>query len=1404
MSTYEPYPRTRQRILAILSSVTLSFVIGGLLLWAIALPPPTQAAALFGNTITVTSNADSGAGTLRQAIAQTNPGDTIIFADSLSGLTITLASTLEIAQNLTIDGSALPISITLSGNNAARIMRVGNNARVTLDSLILTRGRQNTPDCFWDEGDFACGGGLKVETGAVVTLTRSAVLDNWAQVIGGGVANYGEMRITDTTFVGNVSIRGGAILNLGVLQAVHSAFITNNATSGGAILNEGVLTVTQSVFTGNSADLGLGGAIASTGGALTVTQSVFTGNSADRGGAIVHTEGELSSGPVVIAFSAFTSNTAENSGGAIVIHDGGRHSPRIIGQIADSTFSGNRVLNAVPTLSSDGSGGGAIYASANLNILRSAFHGNVSSARGGALFSQEYHPSRGGLLTVTQSVFTDNQAGQWGGAASLGGGALVQNCLFVGNQVTQTKAIPGSTTVFQGYGGGIYIDTSSSQSAQINNSTLSGNGAARQGGGLFVNKGTVHLTHVTVADNGAPEGAGIYVGSQLGRTGVGTLYYTNTLVARNLLGNSGLRGADCVVKPDSALGTNVNNLVEDGSCSADGVGFLSGDPLLSPLTDLGGQRVGVNQDVPLRIYGLRPGSPALDSAASSALTTDQRGFARPQAAASDRGAYEHGPLRLALTVAPAATMPLGGLVTYTLVLNNAAAVPDPDVRLTVTLPAGLTFEQWGEIPPDGTMSTSNGLHWQGSMPAASSLEWVFETRNTGAVNQPGEYGDELLTTAYVSGDTDPGNWTDLTVIVECDPDPLSVDNSHNAGPCSLRQTLADAPPGATITFHPELAGQTIWVVYPKPFSELPPRNATLVIDRDVTVDGNSLLTPIILDGNDESRLLLITNAANVTVNHLTLTHGRASTEELPNVCGIGVAGGAIKIVTGAALTLTRSSVINNTAMDSSGTLWNGGGGGIANLGRLTVLSSTIANNYAAGTYAGGGLINGAVSSGAPMAVAIIADSVITGNLAPRPDFAMGGGVMNCYRGTLTVTRSLIAGNQVSGGMGGGAGLANYEGTVVVSESAFVNNTTVNPPLASNYGGGILTSNSAIIQNSAFSGNQAGRGGAITAYDSLTLTHSTLAGNVATASEGAGGLDMRGDLDGMFYLQNNLIANNTTGGGGAQCALNRDGIVGRNVNNLVRDGTCSINGVGFLSGDPLIGAWGDNGGPRIGPNADVPLLTYALLPTSQAIDAGDLAACPSTDQRGFPRTDLGCDIGAFEMQYADSDTVARPVAANTLTTFGPALAGVQRDGGVADPGVITVTKRIGWATQGPESIGAWWEITPTVAEGFSLTLQLCYSAAELGALSADDLRFWRLRDGSWAQVGGAPTLTTVNGHDCATISGVDGLSVWTLATGMPTAVSLSSFSAASQVGWAGLLVGVMGVVWATAVLRRRRR
>ncbi len=60
-------------------------------------------------------------------------------------------------------------------------------------------------------------------------------------------------------------------------------------------------------------------------------------------------------------------------------------------------------------------------------------------------------------------------------------------------------------------------------------------------------------------------------------------------------------------------------------------------------------------------------------------------------------------------------------------------------------------------------------------------------------------------------------------------------------------------------------------------------------------------------------------------------------------------------------------------------------------------------------------------------------------------------------------------------------------------------------------------------------------------------------------------------------------------------------------NLVDDGSPAC--LPLLTGDPQLGPLAANGGPT---------LTMALLPGSPAIDAGDDANCPATDQRGVTR------------------------------------------------------------------------------------------------------------------------------------------------------------------------------------------
>src|SRR5215213_1171433 len=95
-------------------------------------------------TYTVTNNADSGAGSLRQAIIDANTttgvADTINF-NLGSAATITLTSaqlpTITDEAGLTIDGGSA--NITVSGR-AVGVFRVASGAKLTLNNLTVTNG----------------------------------------------------------------------------------------------------------------------------------------------------------------------------------------------------------------------------------------------------------------------------------------------------------------------------------------------------------------------------------------------------------------------------------------------------------------------------------------------------------------------------------------------------------------------------------------------------------------------------------------------------------------------------------------------------------------------------------------------------------------------------------------------------------------------------------------------------------------------------------------------------------------------------------------------------------------------------------------------------------------------------------------------------------------------------------------------------------------------------------------------------------------------------------------------------------------------------------------------------------------------------------------------------------------
>ncbi len=185
--------------------------------------------AAFGATITVINTNDSGPGSLRQAIADASPGDTIIFG--VTG-TITLASPLGIGKNLTITGPGAS-SLTISGNNAKRVIEIGPGGIATISGITVANG--NT------EGEFY----------------------------------------------------GGAILNWGTL-ALDRIVATGNFGSQGALLTIGSLTLSNSTLTNNSASYYGGGLEICCGGSATVINSTISGNHANvAGGGITNFSGPL-------------------------------------------------------------------------------------------------------------------------------------------------------------------------------------------------------------------------------------------------------------------------------------------------------------------------------------------------------------------------------------------------------------------------------------------------------------------------------------------------------------------------------------------------------------------------------------------------------------------------------------------------------------------------------------------------------------------------------------------------------------------------------------------------------------------------------------------------------------------------------------------------------------------------------------------------------------------------------------------------------------------------------------------------------------------------------------------------------------------------------------------------------
>ena len=130
-------------------------------------------------TITVTYTNDSGGGSLRQALADANDGDTINFS-LITPATITLTSgELLVNKSVTISGPGAD-QLSVNGNASSRVFHISPGKTVTISDLTITNGYAYQ----------ASGGGIYNEY-ATLTINNCIISGNSASG-GGGIVNYGE------------------------------------------------------------------------------------------------------------------------------------------------------------------------------------------------------------------------------------------------------------------------------------------------------------------------------------------------------------------------------------------------------------------------------------------------------------------------------------------------------------------------------------------------------------------------------------------------------------------------------------------------------------------------------------------------------------------------------------------------------------------------------------------------------------------------------------------------------------------------------------------------------------------------------------------------------------------------------------------------------------------------------------------------------------------------------------------------------------------------------------------------------------------------------------------------------------------------------------------------------------
>jgi hypothetical protein len=425
-------------------------------------------------TITVTTTADSGSGSLRAALATAANGDTIDVS-GVSGTILLTTGELLVSNSLTLLGPG-PAKLSVDGNGSNRVFRVGPSNTVTISSLTVTNAL-----CTFGFTPGNYGGGGILNDHSTLTMSNCVISGNAGMFApGGGILNDGQsgsatLSLTACTLISNwvFGAYGAGIVNRGydgvaTLVVSDCVLVGNISDSGGAIDNDGeaggsaVATVISSTISNNTLDyvFGAGGGIinfATSDGSATLAMRhcILSGNSAGIGGGIYnYNRGSAGTASVQVIDSTVSSNSAD-------------------------FFDGGGIYNANSQIYSFGSQG-----SASVRLVNSILSGNHADAGGGIFNDGSEGPTSAEILSSTVS----------GNSADFGGGIYSSGALTLGNSTVS------GNSAYQGGG----LDNYGTNGSQIVNSTLSDNSAVL-GGGIYIGPGTLALGN-TLLNAGASGG----------------------------------------------------------------------------------------------------------------------------------------------------------------------------------------------------------------------------------------------------------------------------------------------------------------------------------------------------------------------------------------------------------------------------------------------------------------------------------------------------------------------------------------------------------------------------------------------------------------------------------------------------------------------------------------------------------------------------------------------------------------------------------------------------------------------------------------------------------------------------------------------------------------------------------